>query len=120
MVHVDSLQRVQEPANIQARRLVAAMRKFQSNPNKVVYSYMKPTGEAYLHGDSSYRRLTGDTGDDEKGKGMRGANLRRRGNARSGKPLVHLLDTCCKSHRLHVRSSDSAETSAARHQSPVP
>eukprot|EP00959_Pyramimonas_sp_CCMP1952_P066467 1387723-Pyramimonas_sp.AAC.1 len=33
----------------------------------------------------------------------------------SGKPVVHRVDAHCKSHRLQVRSSHSAETLAAAH-----
>ena len=68
-----------------------------------------------IHSDSGYRRLTGDAEDDEKGYGIRGANLLRRGNTRGGKPVIHLVDAYCKSHRLQVRSSYSAETLAAAH-----
>eukprot|EP00959_Pyramimonas_sp_CCMP1952_P375193 7857805-Pyramimonas_sp.AAC.1 len=37
----------------------------------------------------------------------------RRGSTPSGKPVVHLTDACCKSHRLQVRPRFSAETLAA-------
>eukprot|EP00959_Pyramimonas_sp_CCMP1952_P422872 8858121-Pyramimonas_sp.AAC.1 len=77
---------------------------------------MTPTGEVDLHSDSGYRRLSGDADDDVKGYGLRGANLLRRGNASSGKLVVHLTDAHCNSHRVPVRSSYSAETlAAARH-----
>eukprot|EP00959_Pyramimonas_sp_CCMP1952_P331571 6943178-Pyramimonas_sp.AAC.1 len=69
---------------------------------------MTPTSEVDLHIDSGYRRLSGDADDEASG-----ANLLRRGNAPSGKPVVHLVDAHCKSHRLQVRSSYSAETLAA-------
>ena len=57
----------------------------------------------------------GDEDDETKGYGIRGANVLRRGNAPNGKPVVHLVDAYCKSHRLQVRSSYSAETLAAAH-----
>ena len=53
---------------------------------------MTPTGEVDLHGDSGHRRLNGDADDEVKGRGVRGANLLRRGRAQSGKPVVHLVD----------------------------
>eukprot|EP00959_Pyramimonas_sp_CCMP1952_P030474 638789-Pyramimonas_sp.AAC.1 len=49
------------------------------------------------------------------GDGARGTNLLRRGSTPSGKPVVHLVHARCKSHRLQVRSSYSAETLAAAH-----
>eukprot|EP00959_Pyramimonas_sp_CCMP1952_P059755 1248165-Pyramimonas_sp.AAC.1 len=76
---------------------------------------MNPTGEVDLHSDSGYRRLSGGADDDVKGYGIRGANLLRRGNTSSSKPAVHLIDAHCKTHRLQVRSSYSAETPAAAH-----
>eukprot|EP00959_Pyramimonas_sp_CCMP1952_P300081 6276564-Pyramimonas_sp.AAC.1 len=76
---------------------------------------MNPTGAVDLHSDSGYRRRSGDADDDEKGYGTRGANLLRRGNTSAGKPVVRLIDAHCKSHRLQVRSSYSAETRAAAH-----
>eukprot|EP00959_Pyramimonas_sp_CCMP1952_P337814 7074287-Pyramimonas_sp.AAC.1 len=115
MVDVVSLQRVQEPTNIQVRRLSAITRKLQACPTKIVYQSMTPTGEIDLHSDSGYRRLSGDADDEGKVYGIRGANLLRRGTAPSGKPIVHLSDTHCKSHRLQARSIYSAETLAAAH-----
>ena len=52
MVYVVSLQRVQEPTNIQVRRLNAIPRKLQSCPKKIIYKAMIPTGEVDLHSDS--------------------------------------------------------------------
>lgn len=58
---------------------------------------------------------------------MRGLNVLRRGIARRRAPTstdtcpnrkvsaVHLIDSACKSHRLQIRSSYSAETLAATH-----
>eukprot|EP00959_Pyramimonas_sp_CCMP1952_P052432 1096174-Pyramimonas_sp.AAC.1 len=76
---------------------------------------MTPTSEVDLHNDSGCRRLNGDADDDVRGYGIRGANLLRRGNTSSGKPVVHLTDAHCKSHRLQARSNYSAETLAAAH-----
>eukprot|EP00959_Pyramimonas_sp_CCMP1952_P175374 3665347-Pyramimonas_sp.AAC.1 len=76
---------------------------------------MNPTGEVDLHCDSGYQRLSGGADDDVKGYGIRGANLLRRANAPYCKPVVDLIGARCKSHRLQVRSSHSAETLAAAH-----
>eukprot|EP00959_Pyramimonas_sp_CCMP1952_P244036 5101281-Pyramimonas_sp.AAC.1 len=80
---------------------------------KIVYQAMNPTGEVDLHSDSGCRRLSGDADGDVKGYGIRGADLLGLGNTSSGKPVVHLIDAYCKSHRLQFRSSYSAETLAA-------
>eukprot|EP00959_Pyramimonas_sp_CCMP1952_P354957 7435462-Pyramimonas_sp.AAC.1 len=77
---------------------------------------MTPTGEVDLHSDPGYRRQSGDADDEVKGYGILGANLLRRGNTPSGKPVAHLIDAYCKPHRLQVRSSYSAETPAAAHK----
>eukprot|EP00959_Pyramimonas_sp_CCMP1952_P051341 1072926-Pyramimonas_sp.AAC.1 len=74
---------------------------------------MTPTGEVDLHSDSSYRRLNGDADDEVKGCGSRGANLLRRGHTHAGKPVAHLVDAYCKSHRLQVHSSYEAEALTA-------
>eukprot|EP00973_Karenia_brevis_P066457 9238092-Karenia_brevis.AAC.1 len=50
-----------------------------------------------------------------KGYGMRGMCLLRRGTDASGKGVVHLLDSVCKSHRLTLGSSYGAELLAASH-----
>eukprot|EP00959_Pyramimonas_sp_CCMP1952_P242661 5072050-Pyramimonas_sp.AAC.1 len=115
MVYGVFLQRVQEPTNLQVRRLNAITRKLQACPKKIVYQAMTPIGKVDLHIDSGYRRLSGGADDDVKGYGIRRANLLRRGSTPSGKPVVHLIDAHCKSHLLQVRSSSSAETRAAAH-----
>ena len=76
---------------------------------------MKPTGELDIHSDSGYRKLTGEEEDETKGYGIRGANVLRRGNAPTGKAVVHSRDSLCKSHRLQVLSSYAAEALAAAH-----
>ena len=123
-VYVVSLQRVQQPKNLDVRRLNAITRKLQSSPKKLIYPAMTCLGQADLHTDSGYRRMT--EVDDEKGYGMRGLNLLRRGVRRKQKgvhgrehppqgQVVHLLDSICKSHRLTVRSSYGAEMLAGAH-----
>eukprot|EP00959_Pyramimonas_sp_CCMP1952_P322708 6752770-Pyramimonas_sp.AAC.1 len=83
MVHVVSLQRVQEPTNIQVRRLNAITITLQACPKKIVYQAMNPTGDVGLHSDSGYRRLSGGAVDDVRGYGIRGADMLRRGNTSS-------------------------------------
>jgi hypothetical protein len=114
-VYVVSLQKIQEPTNLQVRRLNAVTRKLINDPKKITFPHMKPTGEVDIHSDSGYRKLTGEEDDETKGYGIRGANLLRRGNAPNGKAVVHLCEGLCKSHRLQVRSSYAAEALAAAH-----
>jgi hypothetical protein len=67
-----------------------------------------------LFADSGYRRV--ESAEDEKGYGMRGLCLLRRGDRRDKtSEVVHLLDSICKSHRLVIRSSYGAETMAMSH-----
>eukprot|EP00959_Pyramimonas_sp_CCMP1952_P415499 8706052-Pyramimonas_sp.AAC.2 len=98
---------------MQVRRLGAITRKLQACPKKVAYHTMAPRGEVDLHSDSGYRRLSGDADDEVRGYGIRGASLLRRGTTPSGNPVVHIIEAHCKSRRLQVRSSISAETLAA-------
>eukprot|EP00959_Pyramimonas_sp_CCMP1952_P115989 2424738-Pyramimonas_sp.AAC.1 len=66
-------------------------------PKKIIYRSMTPTGEVDLHSDSGYRRLGGNSDDEVKGYGTRGANPLRRGSTPSGAaPVVHLIDAYCK------------------------
>ena len=67
MLYVVSLQRMQEPINLQVRRLSAVTRELLSCPKKLVHPAMMPTDEGDVHGDSGYRRFTGDADDDENG-----------------------------------------------------
>ena len=76
---------------------------------------MTCSGKLDLHTDRGYRRMTGEADDDIKGYGMRGMNVLRRGKTKDGKDVIHLLESICKSHRLHVRSSYGAELLAAAH-----
>eukprot|EP00959_Pyramimonas_sp_CCMP1952_P004033 84798-Pyramimonas_sp.AAC.1 len=108
MMYFVPLQRVQKSTNVQVRRLNAIARQLQARPKDIVYTAMIPAVETYLRGDSSYRRLS-DADDEVKGYGIRGASLLGRGRAHDGKPVVHLVDAHCKSRRLQVRSSHSAE-----------
>ena len=115
MVYVVNLQRVTEPKNGDVRRLNAIVRKLQAYPRKVVFRAMKSDPQLDIHTDSGYRRLTGEADDEYKGYGLRGANILRRGTGTDGTPVVHLLESICKSHRLIVRSSYAAEMLAAAH-----
>eukprot|EP00959_Pyramimonas_sp_CCMP1952_P452994 9467507-Pyramimonas_sp.AAC.1 len=54
MVDAVSLRRVQEPTNVQVRRLNATTRTLQACRRKIVYQAMTPTGEVDLHSDSGY------------------------------------------------------------------
>jgi hypothetical protein len=112
-VYIVSLQRVQEPTNLEVRRLNAVTRKLQKEHPKLVFPYMKCLGNADLHSDSGYRRL--DNVEDIKGYGMRGLCLLRVGEGRKKEKIIHLLDSIVKSHRLTVRSSYGAELLAASH-----
>ena len=118
-VYIVALQRIQEPTNLDVRRLNAVTRKLQASPRRLRYPVMKRSGTIGIYTGSGYRRLTGED-DEVKGYGMQGFTLLRRwitpsrGHATS-EPVVHLLDSLCKSHRLQVRSSYTVETLAAAH-----
>ena len=113
-VYIVSLQRVQQPKNIDVRRLNAITRKLQKEPQKLTFVAMKCLGVVDLHADSGYRRVTEI--EDEKGYGMRGLCALRRGERVNQKgSAVHLLDSICKSHRLIIRSSYGAEMLAFAH-----
>ena len=113
-VYIVALQRVQHPTNLDVRRLNAVTRKLQASPKHLIYPTMKCSSSVDILTDSGYRRMTGED-DDVKGYGMRGLTMLRRGNAPSGDPVVHLVESICKSHRLQVRSSYAAEALAAAH-----
>ena len=114
-VYVVGLQRVQEPTNLDVRRLNAVTRKLQKEPQKLIFPAMKCAQDVDLHSDSGYRRMSG-VDDELKGYGMRGLNVLRRGHCiHTKKPVVHLVDSQCKSHRLQIRSSYGAEMLAAAH-----
>eukprot|EP00959_Pyramimonas_sp_CCMP1952_P466422 9489928-Pyramimonas_sp.AAC.1 len=81
MVHVVSLEKIQEPTNLQVRPLNAVTRKLISSPERITFPRMKPTSEVDIHSDSGYRKLAGEEDDETKGNGMRGANVLRRGNS---------------------------------------
>ena len=75
---------------------------------------MKCLRSVDLQSDSGYRRIT--EAEDEKGYGMRGLCLLRRGQRiLDGIMIVHLLDSICRSHRLTIRSSYGAEMIAMSH-----
>ena len=115
IVYIVSLQRVQEPTNLDARRLNAITRKLQAKPQKLVYPCMTPTGETDIHTDSGYRRMQeAEDATSFKGYGMRGMNLLRAGKHKDER-RVHLIDSAAKSHRLTIRSSYGAELLGASH-----
>ena len=112
-VYVVALQRIQQPTNLDVRRLNAITRKLQKEPQKLIFQLMECSGIIDLHTDSGYRRM--DNAEDVKGYGMRGLCVLRRGVNPKGINVVHLLDSVCKSHRLTIRSSYGAEMLAASH-----
>jgi hypothetical protein len=113
-VYIVALQRVQWPKNIDVRRLNAITRKLQKEPKKLIFAAMTCSGTVDIHTDSGYRRVT-DLEDLQKGYGMRGMCLLRRGINAAGIMIVHLLESICRSHRLAIRSSYGAELLAASH-----
>ena len=113
-VYIVALQRVQEPTNLDVRRLNAITRKLQKDPQKLIFVGMKCSDTVDIHTDSGYRRM--DTTEDVKGYGIRGCVVLRKGlKFKTNEPAVHLLDSICKSHRLVIRSSYGAELLAATH-----
>jgi len=113
-VYIVALQRIQTPTNLEVRRLNAVTRKMQQSPEKLIFQAMICSRECDIHTDSGYRRM--EVLDDVKGYGMRGLCLLRRGvSPKTKKPVVHLLESICKSHRLVIRSSYGAELLAAVH-----
>jgi len=82
-VSIVALQRVQEPTNLEVRRLNGVTRKLQQCPRKLMYVAMKPNGQVDLHSDSGYKRI--DKAEDEQhGYGIRGLCL-----CRCGEPRKH-------------------------------
>ena len=77
-----SLQRLKWPTHLQVSRLNAAARQLVSFPEKIAFPSTAPTDEIDMRSDSDNWRLTSDSEDEEKGAGVRGANLLRRGRAR--------------------------------------
>ena len=76
-VYAVSLQRVQQPTNLDVPRLNAITRKLQSQPKKLRFPAMKCIGILDIHTDSGYRRIT--EAEDVRGYGMRGLCSLRRG-----------------------------------------
>jgi hypothetical protein len=113
-VYIVSFQRVQEPTNLEVRRLNAVVRKLQKEPKKLIFPAMACKGIFDIHTDSGFRRMT--EVDDIKGYGLRGLTLLRQGDRRDKTgTAVHLLESICRSHKLTVRSSYGAEMLAAAH-----
>ena len=130
-VYIVALQRVQQPTNLDVRRLNAVTRKLQQDPQKLTFHAMECMGICDIHTDSGYRRI--DSAEDIKGYGMRGMNLLRRGKLRNPKgkrrsgtsctqnnfdtsyDCVHRVESICKSHKLVIRSSYGAESLSSAH-----
>ena len=90
-VFIVSLQRIQEPTNLDVRRLNAITRKVQQSPKKLVYVAMKPNGQVDLHSDSGYKRI--DKAEDEQQcYGMRGLFVCRCGDPVNPVKKVHYTD----------------------------
>ena len=94
-VYVVALQRVQQPTNLDVRRLNAVTRKLQREPQKLTYPAMTCSGILDIHSDSGYRRLTGED-DEQKGYGMRGLNVLRRGTR------TNYVETCKRNESTAV------------------
>ena len=83
-VYIVALQRVQEPTNLDVRRLNAIVRRVQRSPQKLIFPSMRCSGKIDLHSDSGYRRQTGEADDEVKGYGVRGMNVLRKGITKDG------------------------------------
>jgi len=112
-VYIAALQRVQTPTNLDVRRLNAVTRKLQQKPRKLIFKAMTCSKACDIHTDSGYRKVTTD--DDTKGYGIRGLCLLRKGIGRTKTPVVHLLESLCKSHRLTIKTRFGSELIAAAH-----
>ena len=113
-VYVVALQRVtQEPRMIHIRRLNALVRKAQAVLARLVFKPMVCKRVIDCHSDSGFSE------EQEKGYGIRGANIIRfgqgptPGNNTSAPDVVHLLESVCRSHKHVTRSTFSRETLAA-------
>jgi hypothetical protein len=109
MVYIVSLQRkLKAPLLIHVRRLNAVVRVAQKRAATIVYQAMKPTDVLETHSDSGFSK------EQESGYGIRGANFLRQGiSLKDGSPVIHLLDSQCRSHKHVTRCSFSSETRAA-------
>ena len=109
MVYIVSLQRkLKAPLIIHIRRRNAVVRVAQKRPAMIIYKAMTPTNVLEVHSDSGFSK------EQEAGYGIRGANFLRHGTClKDGSPVIHLLDSQCRSHKHVTRCSFSAETRAA-------
>jgi len=113
-VYIVALQRVQTPTDLDLRRLNAVTRKVQQQPKKFIFKAMTCSKECDTHTDSGYRQVP--DGNDGRGYGMRGLCLLRRRLRQNKTPVIHLLESMCKSHRLTIKSRFGAELIAAAHE----
>jgi len=90
-VFIVAQQRVQEPTNLDVRRLNAITRKVQQSPKKLVYVAMKPNGKIDLHSDSAYKRIE-KADDEQQGYGMRGLCVCRCGEPLNPVKKVHFAE----------------------------
>ena len=108
-VYVIALQReTHKPKVIHLRRLNAVVRALQKYPAKIQYPSMDCCKHLLAHSDSGFSK------EQDKGYGIRGANIMREGKRKfTGETVYHLLDSVSRSHKQVTRSTFSAETLAA-------
>ena len=107
-VYVIALQReTSHPKIIHIRRLNAVVRALQKCPAHIVYPRMECVKHLLAHSDSGFSK------EQDKGYGIRGANIMRKGKSKSsGSKVYHLLDSVSRSHKQVTRSTFSSETLA--------
>ena len=107
-VYVIALQReTSSPKIIHIRRLNAVVRALQKCPAHIVYPRMECVKHLLAHSDSGFSK------EQDKGYGIRGANIMRQGKSKStGNKVYHLLDSVSRSHKNVTRSTFSSETLA--------
>ena len=107
-VYIIALQReTHKPKIIHIRRLNAIVRALQKLPSKIKYPSMKCSNELLAHSDSGFSK------EQDKGYGIRGSNIMRKGTNSSNETVYHLLESVSRSHKQVTRSTFSAETLAA-------
>ena len=103
-VYVVALQRKSKQAScIHVRRLNAVVRAVQRKPQKVVLQAMRCQSEVEGHSDSAFAR------EQDKGYGMKGMNILRRGLNAQGETIFHLLIGGSQSHKHVTRTVFSSE-----------
>ena len=107
-VYVIALQReTSQPKIIHVRRLNAVVRALQKKPAHIVFPSMKCAKHLLAHSDSGFSK------EQDKGYGIRGANIMRKGySKKTGNVVYHLLDSVSRSHKQVTRSTFSSETLA--------